>query len=71
MGESGVENLARQAIAPFHKSFTKRYEQWKRADLFAIALETMPKQVNPDKVVDNLIKLKADRAHALNLIEET
>jgi hypothetical protein len=71
MAETRVENLAGQAIKPFHKSFTKRYEQWKRADLFAIALETMPKQVNPDKVVDNLIKLKCDRAHLLNLSEET
>ena len=71
MGESGVDNLAGQGIAPFHDSFAKRYKQWKRADLFVIALENMPKQVNPDKVLDNLIKLRADRAHALNLSEET
>ena len=71
MGEAGVENLAGQAVAPFHKSFVKRYQQWKRADLLVVALETMPKQVNQGKVLDNLIRLMADRAHELNLSEET
>ena len=71
MAETRVENLAGQAIAPFYKSFTKRYEQWKRADLLVVALENMPKQVNQDKVLDNLIRLKCDRAHVLNLSEET
>jgi hypothetical protein len=66
-----VENLAGQAIIPYNKSFSKRYEQWKKADLLAIALETMPKQVDKDKVLDNLIKLKSDRAHVLNLSKET
>jgi len=57
MGEERVENLARQAIAPFHKSFTQRYEQWKRMDLFVIAIETMPKQVDKGKVLGDLLKL--------------
>ena len=69
MAESRVENLARQAIAPFHKSFTKRYEQWKRKDLLAIALQTLPKQVKKDKVLYNLAKLNWERAG--NLKEET
>lgn len=69
MAETRVENLAGQAIAPFYKSFTKRYEQWKRADLLAVALENMPKQIDKDKVLDALLKLHSD--YVENLSEET
>lgn len=48
---------------------TERYEQWKRMDLSAVALETMPKQVNKAKVLDDLLKLHSDFAE--NLSEET
>lgn len=64
-----VGNIEQQALRPFCKSFTKRYEQWKRGNLLAVALETMPKQVNKDKVLDNLLKLHCTRAE--NLSEET
>jgi hypothetical protein len=64
-----VGNLEQQALRPFCKSFTKRYEQWKRGNLLAVALETMPKQVKSDKVLDNLLKLYSARAENLN--EET
>jgi hypothetical protein len=69
MEGTGARNLDQQALGPFRHSFTKRYEQWKRGDLLAIALQTMPKQVNKDKVLDNLIKLNCERAE--NLREET
>jgi hypothetical protein len=64
-----MRNLEQQALRPFCKSFTKRYEQWKRGNLLAVALETMPKQVNRDKVLDNLLKLYFARVE--NLSEET
>ena len=66
MGESKGENLAGQAVAPFHESSAQRYEQWKRMDLSAIALETMPKQVNKTKVLDDLLKLHSDFAEDLS-----
>jgi len=66
MGEERTENLAGQAVAPLYKSFTQRYEQWKRMDLSAIALETMPKQVDKAKVLDDLLKLHSDFAEDLS-----
>ncbi len=68
MEEPKVENLAGQIVAPFNKSST-RYEQWKRMDLSAIALETMPKQVDKNKVLNDLLKLHNDFAEDLS--EET
>jgi hypothetical protein len=56
--------LEEQALRSFCKSFTKRYEQWKRGNLLAVALETMPKQVNRGKVLDNLLKLYSARAES-------
>jgi hypothetical protein len=47
----------------------ERYRQWKRMDLSAIALETMPKQVDKAKVLDDLLKLHNDFVEDLN--EET
>jgi hypothetical protein len=47
----------------------ERYKQWKRMDLSAIALETMPKQVDRAKVLDDLQKLHSDFVEDLN--EET
>jgi len=64
-----IGNLEQQALRPFCKSFTKRYEQWKRGNLLAVALETMPKQVDTAKVLDNLLKLHSARAE--NFSEET
>jgi len=61
-----IENLDQQALRPFCKSFTKRYEQWKRGNLLAVALETMPKQVDKAKVLDDLLKLHSDFAEDVN-----
>jgi len=61
MGETG--NLAGRA------SFDKRYEEWKRANVLAVALENMPKQIDKDKVLDALLKLHSD--YVENLSEET
>jgi len=69
MGESKGENLAGQAVAPFHESSAQRYEQWKRMDLSAIAFETMPRQVDKAKVLYDLLELHCDFAEALS--EET
>ena len=69
MEETAVRNLEQEALRPFCKSFTKRYEQWKRRNLLAVALQTMPKQVDRAKVLDNLLKLHRGRAEDLS--EET
>jgi hypothetical protein len=69
MEETAVRNLEQEALRPFCKSFTKRYEQWKRRNLLAVALQTMPKQVDKAKVLDNLLKLH--RGFAEDLSEET
>ena len=66
MEEERVENLAGESVAPLHKSSAQWYEQWKRTDLAAIALETMPKQVNRAKVLDDLLKLHSDFAEDLS-----
>ena len=55
-----VNDVDKQMLAIWSKSFINRYERWKRKDLFAIALQTMPKQVKAENVIDNIIKLKAD-----------
>ena len=47
----------------------KRYDQWKRGGLLLIAIQTMPKQVKKEKVIDNLIKLKGD--YTKRLTDET
>jgi hypothetical protein len=59
---SGDKNrdLEQQVLEIFSRSFLRRYERWKRQDLLAVALETMPKQVDPETVIDNLIKLKCE-----------
>jgi hypothetical protein len=64
--ESNIRNLEQQALGPFIKSFTKRYEQWKNGGLLPIALQTMPKQVKKDEVLYRLIKLKCDREKNLS-----
>jgi hypothetical protein len=66
MNEEETRDLEQQVLGLFSKSYSKRYEQWKRQDLLAVAIETMPKQVNADKVIDNLVKLKCEFAKRLN-----
>lgn len=65
MSDTGVRNLEHEALGPFLKSYTKRYEQWKRGDLLPIAIQTMPKQVRKDKVLRNLERLIYERENGL------
>jgi hypothetical protein len=60
MNEGKVRDLEQQVLGTFRKSFSSRYERWKRKDLLVIALETMPEQVDVEKVIDNLIRLKSE-----------
>ena len=66
MNEEKTRDLEQQVLGLFSKSYSKRYEQWKRQDLLSVAIETMPKQVDADKVIDNLIKLKCEFAKRLS-----
>ena len=66
MNEEETRDLEQQVLGLFSKSYSKRYEQWKRQDLLAVTIETMPKQVDADKVIDNLVKLKCEFAKRLN-----
>ena len=61
-----VKDIDQQVLALFSRSLMSRYEHWKRKDLFAIALQTMPKQVKTENVIDNIIKLKAEFAKRLD-----
>ena len=66
MNEEKTRDLEQQVLGLFSKSYSKRYEQWKRQDLLSVAIETMPKQVDADKVIDNLIRLKCEFAKRLS-----
>ena len=60
MIEEKARDLDQQVLGTFIKSYSKRYEQWKKGNLLFVALETMPKQVNKEKVLDNLVKLMSE-----------
>lgn len=60
MVEEKARDLDQQVLGTFIKSYSKRYEQWKKGNLLSVALETMPKQVNKEKVLDNLVKLMSE-----------
>jgi len=60
MSEDKTRDLEQQVLGPFVKSFHQRYERWKRKDLLSVALQTFPKQVKKEKVMDNLTSLKAE-----------
>jgi hypothetical protein len=66
MNEESAKDIEQQVLGVFIKSYSKRYEQWKKQDLLAVALETMPKQVDAEKVIDNLIRLKCEFAKRLS-----
>jgi hypothetical protein len=66
MNEEKTRSLEQQVLGIFSKSYSKRYQQWKRQDLLVIAIETMPKQVDTDRVIDNLIRLKCEFAKRLS-----
>ncbi len=61
-----ANDVDKQMLAIWSKSFINRYERWKRKDLFAIAVQTMPKQVKTKNLINNLAKLKADFANRLD-----
>jgi hypothetical protein len=66
MTAENVKGLDEQCLGSFMKSYSKRYEQWKRKDLLVVALETMPKQVDEEKVIDNLIRLRCEFSKRLS-----
>jgi hypothetical protein len=69
MEESKKENLVGKNAGSFYRASSQRYEQWKRMDLSTIALETMPKQVDKTKALNDLLKLHSDFTEDLS--EET
>jgi hypothetical protein len=60
MSEDKTRDLDQQVLGPFVKSFHRRYERWKRQDLLSVALQTFPRQVKKEKVIENLTCLKAE-----------
>jgi hypothetical protein len=65
MSEDKAKNLDQEVLGFFKNSFLRRYERWERRDLLLIALQTMPKQVEKEKVLDNLTKLESEFAKRL------
>jgi hypothetical protein len=66
MTQEKAKNLDEQVLGTFIKSYSKRYEQWKRNDLLFVALQTLPKQVKKENVLKNLIKLNTEFAKSLS-----
>jgi hypothetical protein len=60
MSSEKAKEVDQQVLGLFLKSYMKRYDQWKKKELLAVALETMPKQVNKEKVLDNLLNLMSE-----------
>lgn len=65
MMEERSRGLDQEVLGMFRSSYMKRYEQWKRGGLLLIAIQTMPKQVKKEEVID-LIKLRSKYAKRLN-----
>jgi hypothetical protein len=55
-----------QFLGTFIRSYSNRYEQWKRTNLLFVALQTMPKQVKKENLLKNLIKLNTEFAKRLS-----
>lgn len=66
MIEERARGLDQEVLRMFRSSYMKRYEQWKRGGLLLIVIQTMPKQVKKEEVIDNLIKLRSKYAKRLN-----
>lgn len=66
MEEGRKRDIDQLVLGQFRKSYLKRYERWKRKDLLLVALQTMPKQVKTEKVIDNLVKLRSEFAKRLD-----
>jgi hypothetical protein len=60
MTQEKAKNLDEQVLGTFIKSYSKRYEQWKKGALLFVALQTLPKQVKKENVLKNLIKLNTE-----------
>ena len=60
MTQEKAKNLDEQVLGTFIKSYSKRYEQWKKGNLLFVALQTLPKQVKKENVLKNLIKLNTE-----------
>ncbi len=60
MIEEKAKELDQEVLGMFRNSYMRRYERWKRRDLLLVALQTMPKQVKKEKVIDHLIELKSE-----------
>ena len=65
MLEERSRGLVEEVLGMFRSSYMKRYEQWKRGGLLLIAIQTMPKQVKKEGVID-LIKLRSKYAKRLS-----
>ena len=66
MIEERARGLDQEVLGMFKSTYMKRYEQWKSGGLLRIAIQTMPKQVKKEEVIDNLIKLRSKYAKGLN-----
>jgi len=66
MIEERARGLDQEVLGMFKSSYMKRYGQWKRGGLLLIALQTMPKQVRKENVIDNLLRLKGEYTKRLN-----
>ena len=66
MTQEKARDLDQQVLGTFMKSYSKRYEQWKRNDLLFVALQTLPKQVKKENVLKNLIKLNTEFTERLS-----
>jgi hypothetical protein len=66
MIEERARELDQEVLGMFKSSYMKRYEQWKTGGLLLIAIQTMPKQVRKEEVIDNLIKLRSEYSKRLS-----
>ena len=66
MIEERARGLDQEVLGMFKSTYMKRYEQWKSGGLLLIAIQTMPKQVKKEEVIDNLIKLRSKYAKGLS-----
>jgi len=66
MNQDKAKNLDEQVLGTFIKSYSNRYEQWKKGGLLFVALQTLPKQVKKENVLKNLIKLNNEFTESLS-----
>ena len=66
MTQEKAKNLDEQVLGTFIKSYSRRYDQWKKGDLLFVALQTLPKQVKKENLLKNLIKLNTEFAERLS-----